>query len=222
VIGELDAIRLALVSGGWPTFYVEAPEHPDVFPYLVLGSSSGRMVAPALCADLSDLDDLVRVMAVGLTPESVVVTQEGVRAALHNTHPAVYGRSVTVRLFGSEPVAVDRDMTVAPTNRHPAYGVDLYRLTSVPTPPPPPVPPHIVAITPTSGPSTGGTAVTLTGTGFTGADLVAIGGEPVANLVVVNDTTVTGTTAPNYPGLKYVTLQNPVGTSILWDSFTYL
>ena len=134
MIGELDAIRLTLVTEGWPTFYVDAPSHPEVFPYLVLASSSGRMYGPALCADLTDLDDLLRVMAVGLTPESVVVTQERVRAVLHNSHPDVLGRSVTVRLFGSEPVAVDRDMTVLPTNLHPAYGVDLYRLTSVPAP----------------------------------------------------------------------------------------
>lgn len=134
MIGELDAIRAALEAEGWPTFYVDAPAHPEVFPYLVLGSSSGRMFGPALCADLTDLDDLLRVMAVGTTPESVVVTQDRVRATLHNTHPPVEGRAVTVRLLGSEPVAVDRDMTVAPTNLHPAYGVDIYRLTSVPAP----------------------------------------------------------------------------------------
>lgn len=134
MIGELDAIRDALEVLGWPVFYVDAPEKPTVLPYLVLGSSSGRMFGPALCADLTDLDDLLRVMAVHHNPEAVVLAQEQVRAVLHNTHPPVDGRAVTVRLLGSEPVAVDRDMTIAATNRHPAYGVDVYRLTSVPAP----------------------------------------------------------------------------------------
>ena len=134
MIGELDAIRAALEAQGWPVFYVDAPTHPEVFPYVVLGSSSGRLFGPALCAELTDLDDLVRVMVVALTPEAVVVTQALVRPVLHNTHPPVDGRSVTVRLLGSEPVGVDRDMTIPPTNLHPAFGVDIYRLTSVPAP----------------------------------------------------------------------------------------
>lgn len=134
MIGELDAIRAALEALGWPVHYVDAPAHPDTFPYLVLGSTSGRMVGPALCSEPTDLDEFLRVMAVAVTPEAVLVTQAQVRAALDNTHPPVEGRALTVRLFGSEPVAVDRDMTIAATNLHPAYGVDLYRVTSVPAP----------------------------------------------------------------------------------------
>lgn len=134
MIGELDAIMDALLDLGWPVHYVDAPAKPDTLPYLVLGSSSGRMYGPALCADLTDLDDLLRVMVVHHNPTAVVVAQGQVRAVLHNTHPPVAGRSVTVRLLGSEPVAVDRDMTIPVTNLHPAYGVDIYRLTSVPAP----------------------------------------------------------------------------------------
>ena len=134
MIGELDAIVDTLEALGWPVHVVDAPEHPTDLPYLVVGATSGRLFGPALCADLTDLDDLVRVMVVHHNPQAVILAHESVRAVLHNTHPAVAGRSVTVRLFGSEPVAVDRDMTIATTNRHPAYGVDLYRLTSVPAP----------------------------------------------------------------------------------------
>jgi hypothetical protein len=140
VIDELDAVRDLLAVLGWPVHYVDAPTHPDVFPYLVLGSTSGRMLAPALCAELVDLDDLLRVMVVHTTPEAVIAAHAQVRAVLHDTHPAVVGRAVTVRWFGSEPVAVDRDMTVMTTNRHPAYGIDIYRLTSTPAPIPAPVP----------------------------------------------------------------------------------
>lgn len=134
MIAELDAITDALEALGWPIHYVDAPEHPTELPYLVLGSSSGRMFGPALCATLTDLDDLVRVMVVHHNPHAVVLAHEQVRAVLDNTHPPVAGRSLTVRLLASEPVAVDRDLTIATTNRHPAYGVDTYRVTSVPAP----------------------------------------------------------------------------------------
>jgi hypothetical protein len=90
------------------------------------------MLAPALCAEPTDLDELLRVMLVHTTTEGVLAAHEQVRATLHGSHPSVVGRSVTLRLFGSEPVDVDRQMTLPTANRHPAYGVDIYRLTSVP------------------------------------------------------------------------------------------
>jgi len=57
----------------------------------------------------------------------------------------------------------------------------------------------IVSIDPNTGDEAGGTAVTLTGTGFADFDAVAgdswtIGGEPVTNITVVSDTEMTGET----------------------------
>jgi hypothetical protein len=128
------AVRALLDTLGFDVFYVDAPTRPDALPYVVLVTSSGRMAGPALCADLTDLDELMRVMVVDTTPEGVIDTHEQIRATLHGAHPPVAGRAVTVWLLTSEPVGVDRDMTLVSTNRHPAYGVDIYRLTSVPAP----------------------------------------------------------------------------------------
>ena len=53
--------------------------------------------------------------------------------------------------------------------------------------------PIVDAITPTSGPSSGGTAVTLTGTDFLSGASVTIGGVPATGVVVTPGTTADGT-----------------------------
>ncbi|GIT79810.1 hypothetical protein LLS1_14790 [Leifsonia sp. LS1] len=81
--------------------------------------------------------------------------------------------------------------------------------------------PAITSLTPTSGPETGGTAVTITGTGFTGATGVTFGGTPGVGFSVVNDTTITVATPPGTPGDVDVVVQHPNGDSVP-GTFTYL
>ena len=51
--------------------------------------------------------------------------------------------------------------------------------------------PTVTAISPTSGPAAGGTLVTITGTGFTGATAVDFGTTAATNVTVVSATTIT-------------------------------
>ena len=51
--------------------------------------------------------------------------------------------------------------------------------------------PTVTGISPTSGPAAGGTPVTITGTGFTGATAVDFGTTAATDVTVVNDTTIT-------------------------------
>jgi len=81
--------------------------------------------------------------------------------------------------------------------------------------------PAITSLAPTSGPQTGGTAVTITGTGFTGATGVTFGGTPGTGFTVVNDTTITVTTPAHAPGAVDVVVQHPNGDSQPGD-FTFL
>ncbi|MFF2052963.1 IPT/TIG domain-containing protein [Leifsonia sp. NPDC058194] len=81
--------------------------------------------------------------------------------------------------------------------------------------------PAITSIAPSSGPATGGTVVTITGTGFTGATGVTFGGVDGTGFTVVNDTTITVTTPPGTPGTAEVVVQHPNGDSQPGD-FTYL
>ena len=71
--------------------------------------------------------------------------------------------------------------------------------------------PVISSISPTQGPTAGGTAVTITGTGFTGATSVLFGSVSTP-FIVVNATKIT-TTSPAGSGSVSVTVASPSGTS---------
>ena len=64
----------------------------------------------------------------------------------------------------------------------------------------------ITGVLPISGPSSGNTNITITGTNFESPATVTIGGEPATNVVVVSDTQITATTPPGFPGPAVVTV----------------
>ena len=72
--------------------------------------------------------------------------------------------------------------------------------------------PTVTGVSPTTGPAAGGTLVTITGTGFTGATAVDFGTTPATNLTVVSDTTITVDSPPG-TGTVDVTVTTPGGTS---------
>jgi large repetitive protein len=76
---------------------------------------------------------------------------------------------------------------------------------------------------PNTGDIAGGTAVTITGTGFDiGVGVVLFNSEAAADLVVVNDTTITCDTPAHDPGAVNVTVEVNVGAAgVLTDGFTY-
>ena len=82
--------------------------------------------------------------------------------------------------------------------------------------------PTVTGISPNSGPTAGGTVVTITGTGFTGATGVDFGTTAATNVTVVNDTTVTADSPAGTGGVD-VTVSTPNGASATStaDKFTY-
>jgi hypothetical protein len=83
--------------------------------------------------------------------------------------------------------------------------------------------PTVTGINPNIGSVAGGAPVTITGTNFTttAETTVTIGGQPLANKVVQNATTITGNTPPNTAGAKDVVVTNSNGTATLTGGFTY-
>lgn len=86
--------------------------------------------------------------------------------------------------------------------------------------------PTVTGITPSSGPVTGGTKVTITGTGFTGATLVQFGAPsdgPPATFSVKSDKKITATSPAESVGDRDVVVTGPGGTSPTssTDVFTY-
>jgi hypothetical protein len=83
-------------------------------------------------------------------------------------------------------------------------------------------PPTVTAISPTSGPTAGGTAVTITGTNFTGATAVTIGGSTPTAVTVVSATSITATTTAHAAGSANVVVTTPAGTGTGVNLFTFV
>ena len=84
------------------------------------------------------------------------------------------------------------------------------------------LPPTVSSIAPAFGPSTGGTAVTIVGSGFRTGATIAIGGVVATSVTVVNATTITATTAAHAAGIVSVVVTNSDAQSgTLANSFSY-
>lgn len=78
--------------------------------------------------------------------------------------------------------------------------------------------PTIASVSPNYGSKSGGTVVTITGTGFTGVTSVTFGGTAGSDLSVVSDTVLTVVTPPHAIGVVSVT----VGVATRTDGFTFV
>ena len=81
--------------------------------------------------------------------------------------------------------------------------------------------PSISTISPAYGVTAGSTAVTLTGSGFTGATAVSLGGTAATNVTVVSDTSLTATTAAHAAGAASVLVTTIGGTNAANSLFSY-
>ena len=83
-------------------------------------------------------------------------------------------------------------------------------------------PPVVDAVEPPTGPETGGTSVTITGTGLTTETTVALGGSPCVPVIFMTVTELICTTGPHEPGVVDVVVTNADGQSATLSSgFTY-
>jgi hypothetical protein len=73
------------------------------------------------------------------------------------------------------------------------------------------LPPIVQSISPNSGPTEGGTAVTISGSGFAVGATVQIGGVAPTDLEVESSTMITARTVPHATGAVDVTVTNPDG-----------
>jgi hypothetical protein len=129
-----------------------------------------------------------------------------------------------INLYGN----IAEDKTVASTGSYNATAADgsgvwvmqvaTFR-SSGQNPPPPPVP---SSISPGSGTTAGGTAVTITGTGFAAGGTVSFGGTAATGVSVGSSTTITATTPAHGAGAVNVVVTNSDGQSgTLNNGYTY-
>ncbi len=83
--------------------------------------------------------------------------------------------------------------------------------------------PKLVKLVPKTGPAAGGTSVTITGKGFTGATAVAFGATNAAKFTVNSSTSITAVSPAASSGVVDVTVTTPGGTSavVTADHFTF-
>ena len=86
------------------------------------------------------------------------------------------------------------------------------------------LPPTITSVSPATGLSTGGTAVTITGTGFTGVTALKFGIANGISVTVINSTTITASSPAGSAGVVNVTVTASGGTSAAsaGNQFTYI
>lgn len=83
--------------------------------------------------------------------------------------------------------------------------------------------PTVSRVAPSSGPATGGTAVTISGSGFANATAVSFGGVPATSFSIGSDGVITALAPPGTGGTFDVTVTSPGGTSATSpsDRFSY-
>ncbi len=87
-----------------------------------------------------------------------------------------------------------------------------------------PPPPTLTKVTPAKGPTGGGTAVTISGTNFTGASIVRFGSVGASGVYVKAAKTILAV-APSEPAGKVdVTVTSPAGTSVIsaYDHYSFV
>ncbi len=82
--------------------------------------------------------------------------------------------------------------------------------------------PTVSSISPRVGGAIGGTAVTITGTNFTGATGVTIGGVAATSMVVVSATSITCVTPAGSAGVVSVVVTNSSGSNGANSLFVYI
>jgi hypothetical protein len=138
------------------------------------------------------------------------------------------GSGFTKRLMTTPDgdIAEDRMLTAAGSYSASApvspSGAWIMQMVAFRTPSGGTVPPAVSSVSPNSGSTAGGTAVTITGTNFAAGATVTFGGTATTNVIAVNSTTITATTPAGSAGAVTVTVTVSGQSGSLTSGFTYV
>ncbi|MGI5152199.1 IPT/TIG domain-containing protein [Plantactinospora sp. CA-294935] len=209
------------VAPGGTSLTAVTPANP-VGPAAVVVTTPGGSAAPLDYTYLADGSDAT---ITGLTPTSgptsggttVTITGTGLTGAVGVDFDGLPGTNFTI-----DPAGTTITVVTPPNPAGPALVEVVFPAGRVTAPTFTYIAPTITSIVPDTGPSTGGTSVTITGTGFTGATGVTFGDNPGTDLVVdPSGTSLTVTTPPGAPGPVDVTVLIPGADAVAPDGFTY-
>ncbi|HVU26032.1 MAG TPA: cadherin-like beta sandwich domain-containing protein [Opitutus sp.] len=128
---------------------------------------------------------------------------------------AVAGNTALVGAFGEASSATGVDGNQSDNSASASGAAYVFTLS---------VPPVVSSVSPASGPLAGGTTVTITGSGFTGATAVTFGATDASDFTVDSDTQITVTAPAGTLGAVDVTVTTAGGTSATSaaDKYTYV
>ena len=138
------------------------------------------------------------------------------------------GSGFTKRLMTTPDgdIAEDRMLTAAGSYSASApvspSGAWIMQMVAFRTPSGGTVSPAVSSVSPNSGSTAGGTAVTITGTNFAAGATVTFGGTATTNVIAVNSTTITATTPAGSAGAVTVTVTVSGQSGSLTSGFTYV
>jgi|GEM_PF-2499326 len=84
-----------------------------------------------------------------------------------------------------------------------------------------PAPPDILGVSPTSGPTEGGTDIVISGTSFLSDSTVTIGGVLAGSIFVVDSSTINAVTPPGTEGSADIVVTTSAGSATLAGGFSY-
>ena len=171
--------------------------------------------------------------------ETVAITSPSSTAAAFITSPATAtlpnpsgSGTVTVDLCGGSTTSSENTYNGANLSQdqrgvsRPATscsaGAYQYPAQSSPPPPPPPAP-SVTSISPTTGSTSGGTTVTITGDNLSGVAYVFFGSTEATSFTIISSTEIQAVSPAESAGTVNVTVTSPGGTSPVTsaDQFTY-
>ncbi len=221
-----NTIGTPIPTGSVP-FYIAITPDPSpiaLFTASVVSVSPGSTIVPV------NFDATASVTSVGTIVNYSWDFGDGLTAStpsptiMHNydisTSPGPF--SVTLTVTNSAGTSTSQVFTGHTVSRNGGPSATTTQTVVIPpSPPAPTFPPLVTAINPTTGPVSGGTTVTITGSGFTGATSVKFGSS-FATFVVNSDSSITAISPPGL-GTVDVLVTTSAGTSLVTqaDRFTY-
>ena len=178
-------------------------------------SQAGALGAPTVTAVGPDNGPLVGGTTVTVTGTNFVAGQTTVHFGFAAATDVVVNSPTS--LTAVSPAGPDRSVDVIVTvsgQSSPTSLSDLFAYGQ----------PAVSGLTPSGGPTSGGTSVIINGTGFVAGTTVSFGGTPAKGVMVRSATTITALTPAGTPGWTDATVTTPAGTSAVTalDRFAYV
>lgn len=126
----ITALKAHLLAAGITAYWVDVPDLPT-FPYVLFWGPAWGKTEDSL-APTTAIDTILKVTTVAENPDLALTFTSRVLTLLDKKALTAQDRTFELNLEWSQDVEVDRQVTLPPLNRHPAYAVSGFHLNASP------------------------------------------------------------------------------------------